>query len=136
MSLFDFKKKKGVEASTEKVVVKTQTATPRVPALAVKRKTPRKRVVSPDTLIRPWFSEKALVATDKGVYVFQIPFGANKHDVAAAVEAVYKVRPRKIRVVNLPKKPKTLRSRRGVGYSARRRKAYVYLKKGDTITLT
>lgn len=86
-------------------------------------------------LVRPWFSEKALIGTEKGVYVFVVPPTATKHDVAAAVETVYKVKPRKVRIANLPAKTQNLRARRGVGTRARRHKAYVYLKKGETIAL-
>ncbi len=87
------------------------------------------------TLIAPWFSEKALIGTEKGVYVFAIPKAATKPDVAAAIERVYKVTPRQIRIANLPGKRVSLRGRRGTGIRARRRKAYVYLKKGETINL-
>lgn len=84
-------------------------------------------------LTAPWLSEKALIGTESGVYAFQIPAHANKFQIAAAVEAIYGVKPRQIRVVNLPAKKKPLRSRRGQGSRAARHKAYVYLKKGDTI---
>jgi large subunit ribosomal protein L23 len=83
----------------------------------------------------PWFSEKALIGTEKGVYVFQVPESATKPDIKAAVEKFYGVTPRQVRIVNLPAKVKSLRTRRGTGTRSRRHKAYVYLKKGDTITL-
>jgi large subunit ribosomal protein L23 len=86
------------------------------------------------TVLRaPWLSEKALIGSEKGVYVFEVPTDANKFEIAAAVEAIYNVKPRQIRVVNLPAKKKALRNRRGFGSRAARHKAYVYLKKGDTI---
>src|SRR5665213_1391592 len=78
----------------------------------------------------PWLSEKALIGTENGVYVFEVPSEATKYEIAAAVEAIYKVTPRQIRVVNLPAKKKALRTRRGFGVRAARHKAYVYLKKG------
>lgn len=87
-----------------------------------------------NVLKRPWFSEKALLGTENGVYVFEVPASATKEDVANAVIAAYKVTPMKVRMVNLPAKTVSLRTRRGVGTRARRHKAYVYLKKGDTIT--
>ncbi len=83
----------------------------------------------------PWFSEKALIGTENGVYVFQVPADANKHEVAAAIEKFYSVVPVKVRMANLPAKSVSLRSRRGTGTRARRHKAYVYLKKGDSISL-
>lgn len=81
----------------------------------------------------PWLSEKALIGTANGVYVFDVPARATKPEVAAAVEKIYKVTPRQIRMVNLPAKKVSLRTRRGEGTRARRHKAYVYLKKGETI---
>jgi len=85
-------------------------------------------------LKRPWFSEKALISTENGVYVFEVASSATKIDVANAVIAAYKVTPMKVRMVNLPAKKVSLRTRRGVGTRARRHKAYVYLKEGDSIT--
>lgn len=84
-------------------------------------------------LKRPWLSEKALLGTENGCYVFEVPREATKLDVKAAIEKFYKVTPRQVRMVNLPAKKISLRTRRGVGVRARRHKAYVYLKKGDTI---
>ncbi len=84
-------------------------------------------------LKRPWFSEKALIGTENGVYVFEVASSATKADVANAIIAAYKVTPMKVRMVNLPAKTVALRTRRGTGTRARRHKAYVYLKKGDTI---
>jgi len=81
----------------------------------------------------PWLSEKALIGTEQGVYVFAIPAHATKTDVIAAVELIYKVTPVKVNVVNLPAKKVSMRTRRGMGTRARRHKAYVYLKKGETI---
>ena len=88
-----------------------------------------------NALTAPWFSEKALLGTEAGVYVFKVPAHATKPEVKAAVEKFYGVVPRQIRMVNLPAKTKSLRTRRGVGTRARRHKAYVYLKKGDSIQL-
>ncbi len=89
--------------------------------------------IAHEVIRAPWFSEKALMATEKGVYTFNIPARATKAEVAAAVKEIYKVEPRKIRVVNLPGKPKAMRTKRGIGYRAARRKAYVYLNAGDSI---
>jgi large subunit ribosomal protein L23 len=86
-----------------------------------------------DVLRAPWLSEKALIATERGVYVFQIPDGATKYDVSAAVIAIYKVTPRKVNIVNLPGKLVMMRNRRGLGKQSARRKAYVFLQAGDTI---
>jgi len=88
---------------------------------------------SHDILIAPWFSEKALIQTERGVYTFAVPKSANKFEIAKAVKEIYNVTPAKVRIVNMPGKSVSLRTRRGVALRAARRKAYVYLKKGDTI---
>ena len=87
-----------------------------------------------NVLKRPWFSEKALIATERGVYVFEVLPAATSTDIANAIERVYKVMPAQVRLVNLPAKKVGLRGRRGEGSRARRHKAYVTLKKGDTIS--
>lgn len=89
--------------------------------------------VAHEIIRAPWFSEKALIITEKGVYTFAVPARATKAAIAGAIKEIYKVEPRKIRIVNLPGKPKALRTKRGTGYRAARRKAYVYLNAGDTI---
>jgi len=81
----------------------------------------------------PWFSEKALIATEKGVYAFEVPTRVTKPQIASAIKEIFKVAPRAIRIVNLPAKKKVMRVRRGEGSRATRRKAYVYLNAGDTI---
>ena len=86
-----------------------------------------------NVLKRPWFSEKALIGTENGVYVFEVAQSATKLDVANAIIKAYGVTPAKVHMTNLPAKSVSMRSRRGQGTRARRHKAYVYLKQGDTI---
>ena len=86
-----------------------------------------------DVIRAPWFSEKALLATERGVYAFAVSPRATKPEIAGAIKEIYAVTPRAIRIVNLPAKSKSLRTRRGVGTRASRCKAYVYLNAGDTI---
>ncbi len=84
-------------------------------------------------IVAPWFSEKALMATEKGVYAFEVAPRATKAMIAGAIKEIYSVDPRQIRVINVKGKPKALRTKRGMGQRTNRRKAYVYLNKGDTI---
>ena len=79
----------------------------------------------------PWFSEKALIATEKGVYAFEVSQRATKADIAG-VSRRFTVG-RKIRTINVKGKPKAMRTKRGTGMRSARRKAYVYLNAGDTI---
>lgn len=128
MAIFDTKQKK---APAKKAAPKKEKA-PRAKTGASEKALADSRLES--VLRHPWMSEKALVGTEKGVYVFSIALGASKRDVALAVERAYKVVPVQVRVVNVRGKSKQMRGRRGYGVRSRRRKAYVYLKKGDTIT--
>src|SRR3989344_3014261 len=89
--------------------------------------------ISHDIIRTPWFSEKALIATEKGVYTFGVSTRATKAEIAGAIKEIYKVTPKNIRIVNLPAKRKDMRTKRGVGVRTARRKAYVYLNKGETI---
>lgn len=89
--------------------------------------------VSHNIIRAPWFSEKALIMTEKGVYTFDVPKSATKAHIAGAIKEIYKVEPRKIRIANLPAKRKMMRTKRGIGSRASRRKAYVYLNAGDSI---
>ena len=86
-----------------------------------------------DIIRAPWFSEKALMATEKGMYAFEVSPRATKAMIAGAIKEIYSVEPRQIRVINVKGKAKAMRTKRGTGTRADRRKAYVFLNKGDTI---
>lgn len=71
----------------------------------------------------------------ENTYVFDIATRANKPQVAAAVRAIYKVEPVSVRIVNNPAK-KVRNARTGVwGTTNARKKAYVKLKEGDSISM-
>jgi len=83
----------------------------------------------------PRITEKATMVTSNSIYVFDIDDAANKKQVMAAVEKVYKVKPQKVAIVNT--KPKRVRNARTGTYGIKPggKKAYVYLKKGESITI-
>lgn len=120
----------------KKTVAKTSAPKAKKPKKIVKAASSEKALSNTrleNVLKAPWMSEKALIGTERGVYVFAVPPEATKHDVAKAVERIYKVIPVKVNIANLPGKKKPMRAKRGRGQRARRHKAYVYLKKGETI---
>src|SRR3989344_4760042 len=80
-------------------------------------------------------TEKATMHSADGVYTFDVATGATKRDIMQAVRLLYKVTPRKVRVVTV--RAKTVRSRRTgqMGVKGGGKKAYIYLKKGETITI-
>jgi len=83
-------------------------------------------------LVSPRMTEKSvLMQESRGVYAFNVLQDATKKSIAASVKAQYKVTPVKVRVAQVPSKPKFSRGRWGVKSGGK--KAYVYLKKGDKI---
>ena len=83
----------------------------------------------------PRITEKGTMHAERGAYLFDVAPDATKHDIAQAVTAVYKVKPRMIRVVTIPSKRKKSSRTGKAGVKQGGKKAYVYLKKGETITI-
>jgi ribosomal protein L23 len=86
-------------------------------------------------LLAPRITEKGAYLSSVGVYVFNVAVDANKHDIMAAVKNVYNVTPRKVTVVTIPRKVVATRNTNRKGKTAGGKKAYVYLKKGETIEI-
>ncbi|MDB5238653.1 MAG: ribosomal protein [Candidatus Kaiserbacteria bacterium] len=80
-------------------------------------------------------TEKASMLQAQNVYTFNVASSATKRDIMQAVKAVYNVLPIKVAVINEASKEKR-NARTGRSAMAHGgKKAYVYLKAGDTITL-
>lgn len=88
-----------------------------------------------DVLRNPRITEKATAQGQLGVYTFDVSESATKRSVAAAVAMLYKVSPRKIHIVPVPSKVRRSVRTGARGISRGGKKAYVYLKRGDSITL-
>ena len=84
-------------------------------------------------LLRPRITEKATDVTANKTYVFEVAVDATKKDVYHAVVHYYKVKPRKVNLVKIPTKKRVNRRTRKIGTSSQGKKAYVFLKEGDTI---
>jgi len=93
------------------------------------------RVFHGVVLSRPRITEKATESAERGVYVFEVDTNANKKEIAEGVKELYGVTPRKVRVTQIPQKTVMSRTRRTRGIKKGGKKAYVYLKKGDTIEI-
>jgi large subunit ribosomal protein L23 len=103
-------------------------------AAGLARKATAEGRVNPKVLRQPRITEKATAISAFNVYTFDVATSANKKLIVSAVKDVYNVTPVKVRIVAIPSKH--VMSRRGThGRTARGKKAYVYLKKGDTIEL-
>ena len=80
-------------------------------------------------------TEKATMHSTESVYVFEVASSATKRDIALAIRDIYNVTPRMVRVAPIPTKT-TRNMRTGVtGVKRGGKKAYVYLKKGETIMI-
>lgn len=85
-------------------------------------------------LVSPRITEKASLMIEKDTaYVFNVHQDATKHTVAKAVFDIYNVTPVKVRMAKVPSKNVFSRGRAGVKKGGK--KAIVYLKKGEKISI-
>src|SRR5882762_1108353 len=88
-------------------------------------------------IYRPIVTEKMTNMQDKGLYAFEVDPGANKIDIARAVEKRFNVTVKNVRTMNFKGKMKTQMTRKGrfQGKTSRFKKAIITLKEGDKIEL-
>ena len=136
MSLLNLRRfKKKTVVPEKKPAVSTAPLAPRklaVSSASPAQKGPAKESASP-FLSHPRVSEKASFLKAGNCYVFEVPLRANKRLVAEAIKKTYHKTPTQVRMLPIPAKTLFARGRRGV--SGGGKKAYVFLKKGDTIEL-
>jgi large subunit ribosomal protein L23 len=135
MAIFGSSKKAPAAKAPAKKAVKAVKApkADKAEAAPAKAKVSAPVVHVKNVIRRPRLTEKAAALSTMNVYTFDVVAGASKHDIVRAVKALYKVTPVRVNVVNVKGKKVALKSRRGFGYKNDIRKAYIYLKKGDTI---
>jgi large subunit ribosomal protein L23 len=80
----------------------------------------------------PRITEKATKAAEHNTYTFNVAKGVSKSEIKQAIKALYDVLPVEVHVVTITAQ-RAVRGTRGSRLSGR--KAYVTLKKGDTIKL-
>lgn len=88
-------------------------------------------VLAARTLQYPHVTEKAANLAKNSQYVFKVAKSANKIEIARAIEDYYRVNVVDVRTVNIPAKRK--RRGRGIAVIPGYRKAFVKIKKGQTI---
>ncbi|HET6863780.1 MAG TPA: 50S ribosomal protein L23 [Candidatus Saccharimonadales bacterium] len=91
-------------------------------------------------ILKPRVSEKGYALSEQiNTYIFEVPAGFNKFDIAAAVAAQYEVGVTKVRLAGVPGKAvRSYRDRGRRSINSRRsdiRKAYVTLKEGDSLPI-
>jgi large subunit ribosomal protein L23 len=87
-----------------------------------------------DTVLAPVITEKATLLSEQNKVVFQVAGDATKDEIAAAVEALFKVNVTKVNTLNV--KGKTKRFRGIVGRRSDVKKAIVTLAEGQSIDIT
>jgi ribosomal protein L23 len=134
MALLDFFKKDGKkEALRRKEIIKEEKAKKEIRERKAKEKQPTDgKKEQKSQFLTPVVTEKGTLLGQQGAYSFRIPTQFNKIMVKEEIRRVYKVFPRKIRIVNT--KAKKRMSRGGhFGIKPGFKKAMVYLNKGDKI---
>lgn len=81
-------------------------------------------------------TEKATMSQGAKVYAFNISSRATKRDIIRAIYQIYKVTPRAVRVVTVPTKPIRHAKTGKTGIKGGGKKAYVYLKSGESIIIS
>jgi len=118
MALFSSKKKTTKAAETKEVAVATPKEATTLHDLS-------------HIIRRPRITEKASMKAEGNVYAFEVAPEANKVTIAAAIKEMFNVTPIKIAVMKIPTKEVFVRGH--IGVKGGGKKAYVYLKKGETI---
>lgn len=86
-------------------------------------------------VLRPVISEKSMDSTSRQKYTFAVAEDANKLQIKAAVQELFKVTVLSVNVMTMKPKEKSRNRRRGrqVGYTSSWKKAVVTVKAGDSI---
>lgn len=115
-------KEKAVKAKVEK-------APKKVKAVSVSKVSAKTGDVS--AIFSPRITEKAGMLSDAHVYTFNVDTRTNKVEIAKAFEAMYKVKPLKVRIVVI--KARNVMKRGRPGKVSGGKKAMIYVRKGDKI---
>ena len=130
MALFSRSKKTDTEkAGTAEVAVKETSKKP-----AITKSLPIDRNLT-DVIEGLRITEKTVKQGENNVYTFKVRRDATKFQVRDAVKAIYSVTPVKVNIVNKKPASRLSGSKNRMVKVPGMKKAYVYLKKGDTINL-
>ena len=86
-------------------------------------------------IIKPRITEKAVGKGEQNVYTFVVRKDATKYDVRDAVKQLFSVTPVKVNIVNKAPRQYMSRTKGRKVTEAGMKKAYVYLKSGDSISI-
>ncbi len=111
------------------------------PAVATTKKASRSYREAAKTLrLRPHLSEKAYaLSEERNTYIFIVPSGSSRHDVADAVALQFEVTVNSVRTAHQPRKNRRSYQRRGRivhrGQTSPAKKAYVTLAQGSKLPI-
>lgn len=128
MALFGKKEQKKEENAED---TKVNASAP-APALSTKVAQVTDRDLD-GVLIKPLITEKTVGQSQRNIYTFAVQMKATKIDVRDAVVAAYGVTPVKVNIVKKSPRQHQSRMRNKMVTEKGVKKAYVYLKAGDTI---
>jgi large subunit ribosomal protein L23 len=86
-----------------------------------------------DIIVRPLLTEKSNGLRENQQYVFAVDPRSNKHQIRAAVVALFAVHPVDVNVLNVKGKPRRVRQK--LGYTSAWKKAIVTLPEGEKIQI-
>lgn len=112
-----------------------QAAPVAAPAVREEVAMPTAKKHAGSVVLAPRITEKGAYMAEQGAYVFNVAPGAGKKEIAEAVRTIFKVEPRKVRVVPVRAKEIRNRATNRKGKTAGGKKAYVYLKSGEKIDI-
>ena len=119
------------KAEPKKVEPKKAEAkkTPVRPTHAAKKKYPESEL----SIIKPIITEKATNLSADRKYIFEVATGANRIEIAKAVQSLYGVQPVKVNIIR--QGGKQIRYGRAEGRTKDRKKAIVTLREGESIKI-
>lgn len=131
LNLRRFKPKAVAPEASKKPAASPVPTAPRKLAVSSAPAESQKGGTKEGSFLHPRVSEKATVLKGANAYVFNVPPAANKVSIAAWVAREYKKTPVAVRILPIPRKKIFARGKIGVRKGGK--KAYVFLKKGETI---
>jgi len=92
-------------------------------------------ITAPTIVLSRYETEKAAAgqagARAAAVYTFRVPATANKTEIKKTISRTYQVKPRKLRIINVPRKHFIYRGH--PAWKSGYKKVLVYLRAGDKI---
>ena len=83
---------------------------------------------------KPVITEKSTVNAQFNKYIFEVTKDANKSQIKATIEDIYKVKVEKLNSVIVKRKPKVFKGQRGT--RSEQKRIIVTLKEGNTIDVS